>query len=252
MKKCIIQKSLIMSYKEIYNMAMPTSKRKEEKLNIWVTFAVRPLSVLLTMAFIESKTKPTTITKWSVLACIIGAFFLILSNSVFFSLIGWLFFFMWAVLDGVDGNLARCTNQCSAIGDLWDTMGGYAAMVLIYFGAGIAAYYDTNRFDFIETHYNLIMGGATAIFSIFPRLVMHKKKSSGIESQAVRSLSEKHNFSILKVLGMNLISPSGAMQLILLGSILFHVLNFFIFFYCVVNFVIMIVSLKTLLYEELP
>lgn len=239
-----------MFYKKIYHAAMPASKLAEEKLNVWVRIAVRPLSVLLTMAFIKSKTKPTTITKWSILSCVIGFFFFIFSNSVLTSLIGWLFFFMWAVLDGVDGNLARCTNQCSAIGDLWDTMGGYAAMVLMYFGAGIAAYYDVNRVDFVETHINLILGGATAIFSIFPRLVMHKKKSSGIESKAVKTLSDKQNFNITKMLGLNLVSPSGAMQVILLCGILFHMLNFFIAFYCVVNFFIMMISLKTLLCEE--
>ena len=124
-----------MTYKEIYDIAMPEAKRKEERLNIWVTIAVRPLSVLLIKPLINCKVKPTTITKISVLACIIGFIFLAFGTSLAYTLTGWLFFFIWAVLDGVDGNLARCTNQCSLLGDLWDTMGGYAAMALIYFGA---------------------------------------------------------------------------------------------------------------------
>lgn len=164
-----------MTYKEIYDIAMPVAKRKEERLNVWVTIAVRPLSVLLIKPLIGSKTKPTTITKWSVLACLAGFSFFAFGNSLTRSLVGWLFFFVWAVLDGVDGNLARCTNQCSQLGDLWDTMGGYAAMVLMYFGAGIAAYSDTCVYDFTKTANYLILGGATAIMSIFPRLVLHKK-----------------------------------------------------------------------------
>lgn len=239
-----------MTYKEIYDIAMPLAKRKEERLNIWVTIAVRPLSVLLIKPLINSRVKPTTITKISVLASLVGFFLLAFSQSLVHSLIGWLFFFIWAVLDGVDGNLARCTNQCSPLGDLWDTMGGYAAMVLMYFGAGIAAFHDINLYDLMDPSNYLILGGATAIMSIFPRLVMHKKKSSGIESKAVKALSDKQGFSLSKVIGMNLVSPSGALQLVLLAAILSHTLNFFIVLYSLINFAIMMVSLKSLLKEE--
>lgn len=239
-----------MTYKEIYDIAMPEAKRKEERLNVWVTIAVRPLSVLLIKPLIDTKVKPTTITKISVIASVIGFFLLSLSNSLVFSLIGWFFFFVWAVLDGIDGNLARCTNQCSPLGDLWDTMGGYAAMVLVYLGAGIAAFHDSNIYDFIPVPYYLILGGATAIMSIFPRLVLHKKKSSGIESKAVKELSDKQGFSLSKVVGMNLVSPSGALQLVLLCAILTHTMNFFIALYFLINLGIMLVSLKSLLKEE--
>lgn len=239
-----------MTYKEIYDIAMPMAKRKEERLNIWVTIAVRPLSVLLIKPLINSKVKPTTITKISVLASLVGFFLLAFGQSLEYGLMGWLFFFIWAVLDGVDGNLARCTNQCSPLGDLWDTMGGYAAMVLMYFGAGIAAFHDINLYDYMNPSNYLILGGATAIMSIFPRLVMHKKKSSGIESKAVKALSDKQGFSLSKVIGMNLVSPSGALQLVLLAAILSHTLNFFIVLYCFVNFAIMMVSLRSLLKEE--
>lgn len=238
-----------MTYKEIYEIAMPPAKRKEERLNIWVTIAVRPLSVLLIKPLIDSKVKPTTITKWSVLSSVIGFFLLAFGHSIMYSLLGWLFFFIWAVLDGVDGNLARCTNQCSPLGDLWDTMGGYAAMVLMYFGAGIAAFYDINLYDFTSTSNYLILGGATAIMSIFPRLVLHKKKSSGINSKAVKELSDKQSFSLSKIIGMNLVSPSGALQLVLLAAIITHTLNFFVIMYCVINLGIMLVSLRSLLKE---
>ncbi len=238
-----------MTYKEIYETAMPSAKRKEEKLNIWVTVVVRPLSVLLIKPLINSSIKPTTITKISIFASIVGFFCLAFGKSLTISLLGWFFFFIWAVLDGVDGNLARCTNQCSPLGDLWDTMGGYAAMVLMYFGAGIAAFHDINLYDYTSPAHYLIFGGATAIMSIFPRLVLHKKKSSGIESDAVKSLSDKQSFSLSKVIGMNLVSPSGALQVVLLASIIGHVLNFFIGVYCMINLAIMIVSLRTLLKE---
>ena len=236
-----------MKYSDIYSICMPEKKRKEERFNIWVTLAVRPLSILLTKPFIGTAVIPTTITKWSVLAILIGFVLTISSTSLAFTLTGWLFFFLWAVLDGVDGNYARCSNQCSPLGDLWDTMGGYLAMVLIYLSAGIASYYHP---ELIHIGYKvpiLILGCATATISIFPRLVMHKRKSSNIQDKAVNSISDKQNFSISKIAAMNLVSPSGFMQIIFLCSLVFNLLNLFVIFYFIVNSGIMLLSLRQLL-----
>lgn len=238
-----------MTYKEIYDIAMPEKKRKEELWNLWVTIAVRPLSILLTVPLTSTKVKPTTITKWSVLANLVGFILVAFAQNLTMSIIGWFFFFIWAILDGVDGNLARSTNQCSPMGDLWDTMGGYAAMVLIYFSAGIAAYFDESFFDLYDKHWLLILGGATAVMSIFPRLIMHKKKSSNIDDKSVKAISDKQNFSLSKIAAMNLVSPSGLMQVLFLAAILLHVLNIFTIFYFIVNLGIMIISLRSLLKE---
>ena len=238
-----------MTYKEIYDIAMPEKKRKEERWPLWATIAVRPLSILLTVPFTNTNVKPTTITKWSVLANLIGFFLVAFAQNLTISIIGWLFFFIWAILDGVDGNLARSTNQCSPMGDLWDTMGGYAAMVLIYFSAGIAAYFDDGVFMLFDKYWLLILGGATAVMSIFPRLVMHKKKSSNMEDKSVKAISDKQNFSLSKIAAMNIVSPSGFMQVLFLIAILFHVLNIFTIFYFIVNLGIMTMSLRSLLKE---
>ena len=152
-------------------------------------------------------------------------------------------------MDGVDGNLARSTKQCSNLGDLWDTTGGYAAMVLTYFSAGIAAYIDNSLYDFCDKYMLLIMGGASAIMSIFPRLVMQKKKTYGVNSDAVNKLTDKTHFGIKQIISMNFISPSGFLQVIFLLCILFHTLNFFISVYTIINLLIMAVTLRGLLKE---
>lgn len=239
-----------MTYKEIYDIAVPPQKRKEERWNIFGGHIGRPISVLMTVPLTRSLTKPTTVTKWSLVALFLGSFLVSIQSSMFLSILGWFFFLLWNLLDGVDGNLARCTNQCSNLGDLWDTMGGYAAMVLTYFSAGIAAYYDNNLYDFCAKYLLLIMGGATSVMSIFPRLVMQKKKNYGINSAAVNNLSDKTHFGLKQIISMNLISPSGFLQVIFLLCILFHCLNFFIAFYCLINFFIMTFSLYSLLKEE--
>lgn len=236
-----------MTYSEIYDICMPEKKRKEERFNIWVTLAVRPLSVLFTKPFIGTNVLPTTITKWSVVSILIGFIFIVTASSLSSLLIGWGLFFCWAVLDGVDGNYARCSNQCSQLGDLWDTMGGYLAMVLIYMSAGIASYYQPELIQMGHNVTILILGCATATISIFPRLIMHKRKSSNIQDKAVNAISDKQSFSLSKIAAMNLVSPSGFMQIIFLCALIFNLLNIFVLIYFVVNTGIMLLSLRQLL-----
>lgn len=236
-----------MTYKEIYDIAVPQKKRREERWNLFAGHIGRPLSVMMTVPLTNTKIKPTTVTGWSLIALIIGSVLVCIHYNMTVSLVGWGFFFLWNLLDGVDGNLARSTMQCSNMGDLWDTTGGYAAMVLTYFSAGVAAYYDQSLYEFCDAALLLIMGGATAVMSIFPRLVMQKKKTYGVNDAAVTKLTDKTNFGIKQIISMNLISPSGFMQVIFLLCIIFHTLNFFIAAYTVINFFIMAVSLRSLL-----
>lgn len=236
-----------MNYREVYDIAVPQKKRKEEKWNLFVAIILRPLSIIFTIPFINSKVKPTTITQISVMFCVLGFLFAYFGFSSIYYVCGWAFFFLWAVFDCIDGNLARCTNQCSPLGDLWDTTGGYAAMVLMYFSAGLIAYKDLNYYDYADGAQYIILGALTAIMSIFPRLVLHKKKSSEVTSDVVKQLSDKNTFGLSQILAMNLVSPTGGLLVLFLLSILFHVTNIFIAIYAVVNFVIMMMSLYRLL-----
>lgn len=236
-----------MTYKEVYDKVLPEHKRKEEKYNLLVSLFLRPISILMTIPFIGTTIKPTTITKVSVVFSLAGFVALSFGKTMDSKLLGWALIFMWVLLDGVDGNLARCTNQCSSLGDLWDTMGGYAALVFINYGLGIAAFYDNNRFNLLENYWYIILGGFSAVFSIFPRLVMHKKKSSEAESNAVKELSDKKSFGIPQIMVMNFISPSGFIQLFILLAVCFHMLNVLVLVYFTLTFMVMIASLYKLL-----
>lgn len=238
-----------MTFQEVYNRVMPEKKRKEERFNIFAHWIGRPISILMTLPLINSKVKPTTVTKWSIAFATVGFALVAFGPNMLIKVLGWLCFLMWNLLDGVDGNLARCTNQCSQMGDLWDTTAGYAAMVFTYFAAGIAGYYDNNAIALCDSHWLLILGGATAVISIFPRLVMHKKKSSNIDDTGVKALSDKQNFGLKNIIAMNFISPSGFMQVIFLICIVCHFLNLFVAFYFFVNSAIMLLSLYKLLKE---
>ena len=236
-----------MNYREVYDIAMPMSKREAESKNYWVVYVVRPLSVWLTIPFVNTTVKPTTITLVSVYVSLIGFFLLAFGNSMLVSLLGWLFFFLWAVLDGVDGNLARCQKSCSKQGELWDAFGGYTTLVLIYMAVGIAAFYDDNIIRLFDNYWCLILGGLTSVLSIFPRLILQKKKAIEGETKSVKSLAEKKDFGLVQTIALNLLSCSGAMQVVVLLAILTQTLNLFILLYFVLNFGMTALSLKRML-----
>lgn len=236
-----------MTYKEVYDITMPPAKRADEKYLYWDRLLRIP-ATLLTIPFICWHTKPTTITKWSIVAIIISFALIAFGPSLLYRLVGWGFLFFWGVLDSVDGQLARCTNQCSNMGDFWDTMGGYLAMIFIYFSAAIAAFYGECAFPFFESYISLMLGGATAVLAIFPRLMMQKKKNYG-DSEAVKKIIDKPSFSWSKVLMQNIISPTAFLQPIFLLAIIFHLLDWFILFYFIMNLAVTAVTLRTLLKE---
>lgn len=236
-----------MTYKEIYDITMPPSKKADEKYLFWERM-LRVPAILLTMPLVGTKVKPTTVTKWSVLFVLISFALIAFGGNLGLKVYGWVCLLMWAILDCVDGQLARCSNQCSNLGDLWDTMGGYLAMICIYFSAGIAAFYDDSLISIYDNYICLILGGATAILSIFPRLIMQKKKNYG-ESKSVKEITDKPSFSLSKLLMQNLISPCGFIDFIFLLAILLHILNLFIAFYFIVNILVTVVTLSKLLKE---
>ena len=235
-----------MNYSEVYNLAMPKSKREAEKHNYWVVFVIRPLSVLLTIPLVNTKIKPITITAISVFASLISAIFLGFGQSVLHRLCGLFFIFIWAVLDGIDGNLARCQGTCSKLGELWDAFGGYLALVLVFLSVGVASFYDNNSVYIFDNYWYLLIGGLTSVVSIFPRLIYQKKKAICPEFDIRHQKGTAPQSGLMRIIQSN-IAISGGMQLLLLVAILFHVLNLFLLFYLILYSGLMLLSLRKLL-----
>ena len=124
---------------------------------------------------------------------------------------------------------------------------GYTTLVLIYMAVGIAAFYDDNIIRLFDNYWCLILGGLTSVLSIFPRLILQKKKAIEGETKSVKSLAEKKDFGLVQTIALNLLSCSGAMQVVVLLAILTHTLNLFILLYFVLNFGMTALSLKRML-----
>ena len=236
-------------FKDVYDVLVPPKKRAEDRKNAVLHYVIRPLSIWLSLPLLETSITATTVTKISIVSILLGFGFLVLGRSLTMQLVGWLFVFTWAVLDCVDGNLARYRKQTSAMGELWDSFGGYMAIVMVYFGVGIAAFYTDNLVEFCEPHWMLILGGATSVISIFPRLMMHKKRSTQGSEKSTSSLTDKSSFGPAKTFMTNILSPVGTFQIVFVLCIAFRLLNIFVAGYFVINFAMMMVSLHSILKE---
>jgi phosphatidylglycerophosphate synthase len=236
-----------MTYKEVYDIAVPRKKREMEKWNLFAAHIGRPISVLMTIPLVNTKVKPITVTFWSVVAALLGAVFMSFGSTVYWCVVGWFFFFLWNLLDGVDGNLARCQNACSKRGELWDAFGGYAALVLTYISASIASFNDIIDLYVPDKHWILIIGGLTSALAIFPRLIFQKKLNLGIDEDKTNSLRDKKNYGIKQIIALNVISATGLMQPIILVCIFLHSLSIFVVAYFLFNSFITLVSLYKLL-----
>lgn len=201
--------------KEVRKKTLPEEKRGEAKIDFVTYYIIRGIADLLTVPLVKLKVNATTVTKFSLIWVILMfVFFMIDGNQ--YAILGLLCFFIWDILDGIDGNIARYTNTCSSNGGLWDASVGWLATFGFFLGMGILAFRENALISLkmIPQYYYIIFGAIAGFALIFPRLVMHKKK--GLEREAnIEELKDRKNYSILKKIVFNLDSING------LGFIIF-------------------------------
>lgn len=233
--------------KDLAEKTMTEEKRAQAKNDIFAFYIGRPISYVLTVPFLKMGISPNTVSFLSLFPSIIGFFLIGFGNTMTLKIVGWCMFFLWNLLDGVDGNIARYKKQFSKNGALWDATSGYVAMVLSFYSMGIGCFYGDFARLAISKEIYIILGGLSAILVIFPRLIMHKRISSMGEDKNAKEYKDKSSYGILKVIALNLISISGFVQVLMLLSIVFKFMDIFTIAYFVINLLICIVSVRKLL-----
>lgn len=235
--------------KDMAQKTMTPEKRKQAKNDFFAFYIGRPLSYVLTVPFLKLKIKPNTVSLISIFPSIIGFLLVGFGNTLTIKLIGVLMFFLWNLLDGVDGNIARYTKQFSKTGSLWDATSGYVAMVMTFMAMGTGCYYGECTFLPIDQVLMVILGGISAILIIFPRLVMHKRMTSIGNDEKTESVKDKSQYGIIKILALNLISISGFIQVLMFLAVIFKMMDIFTICYFIINLLICVVSVTKLLKE---
>nr|AAL82784.1 putative ribitol transferase Cps6aR [Streptococcus pneumoniae] len=223
---------------------MSPAKKAMAKNDYFAFYVGRPLSYLLTVPFVKTNITPNQISYLSIIPLIVGFIIMILTTDFVVLLLAWFIFFLWNLLDGVDGNLARYREQYSKDGSVVDAMAGYVAMVLTYFGAGIVAAHLNDSDIYI------ILGALSGISLIFPRLVMHKYINTVAQDESVSSVKDKSDLNTVRILALNMTSITGIPQVLLLLTILTNQWVLFTLVYFTINFLLMIFSLYSLFKKE--
>lgn len=225
-----------MGYLKQLQGTMTDEKKREAKHDLFAFYVGRPLSYIITIPFLWVNSKPNTISLIAAIEVLIAAVVLGRADTIGYAVLGWLLFFLWNLLDGVDGNIARLKKNGSKIGSVYDAMSGYEAMFLMYFSAGIYCYNVSGNVN------QIIIGALSGMFVLFPRLIMHKTNTELGVSQK-NELADKKNFGFVKIVALNLTSISGLVEVLLLLAIIFGQMVIFNWIYFVINLVVMLASL---------
>lgn len=235
----------MITIKEIENKTMSPEKRENAKKDIFAFYIGRPITYILTIPFLYTNISPNTVTYLSFIPTFLGFVLLAIGKTWKCLLAGWLAFFIWSMLDGVDGNIARYKKQYSKIGDTLDAAVGYFAMALIFFGAGIAASHNPGYFTVkynIPLELYIVLGGLSGMFTLLPRLIMHKAVNSTGDKD-IGGVTKRSDYGVVNTIALNLTSIPGLVQLLVLVSIPFSSFDLYTLVYFGINFLIQLVSL---------
>ena len=118
---------------------------------------------------------------------------------------------------------------------------------MLCLGWGVAAAHNTGILGFLNmpSDIYIILGALSGIFVIFPRFIMHKAITTLGDETALAGVKDKSQYSIVKLIALNLTSIAGFVQVLMLIAILINALDLFTLGYFVLNLLVCIVSLKS-------
>lgn len=237
-----------MTIKELHKKTLPEYKRKYVKIDFVSYYLWRPICDLMTIFLLKTNVTATEVTILSFYACLVALGCFVFIPGMLGALLGYLFFWIWNICDGIDGNIARYTDTCSRSGDLWDALAGYVAMFVFYFGAGIVAAGEDSfiPISFIDSENFIIMGAIAGVCTMLPRLTIQKKESI-YGKDAAKSMKDRTSFGTVKILALNMVSINGLAGLLFLIAILGRFVNFYMIAYFFIMLAFGLFSLYTVM-----
>ena len=243
----------MITVKDIAEKSMTSDKKASAQSDLFAFYVIRPISYVASVPFMYTNISPNMISLISIIPVMIGFVISWFAYSKSAMLVSWLMFFIWDVLDSVDGNVARYKHQLSKLGSVYDAMSGYLEAACVFFSAGIMAAHTTGplvRSGLITPELLVILGGVTAVMNMYPRLVMHKTVTTLMDKGQVREVSDKKEYGIIKVIALNLKSCAGGALVLFLLSIFLNILDLYTVFYLLFNVAVMFATLRSILKEN--
>ena len=234
--------------KQIEQKTMSPEKKATAKNDYFAFYIGRQLSYVLTIPFLYTNVSPNAISLVSIIPIIVGFVLMYIGETKTVFCYGWLMFFLWNLLDGVDGNIARYKKQFSRLGSVYDAMSGYISMVLSFFAWGIAAAHSPGILQSIiqlPLDLYIIIGALSGVFVIFPRFIMHKAITTIGNEKGFETVKNKSTYGLIKLIALNLTSISGFVQVLMLIAIVLNMFDAFTLGYFLINLLVCIVSLHS-------
>ncbi|MBV6396436.1 MAG: hypothetical protein HFACDABA_02034 [Anaerolineales bacterium] len=203
----------------------PPEKWKRASFMVQIFF--RPVSYPVTWLLVKLGFAANHATYLSGLVSVCGAALLIAANREM-NVAGAVLFNLWAVLDCVDGTLARYRGSSSKHGDFVDTVFGYLAFGIVFIAMGVTAENTKALGPIPLGHINFIIIGAFASMGdLFMRLVYQRFFSAYQNALYGEKTSNRR-------LGKEF-ALTGLLAPLLLVSVIFNVTTWLVLFYAAFN-----------------
>lgn len=235
----------------------PEEKRSAGRCNLFGHFVLLRISYYLTWLFIRLGVSANEVTGIAILIGCIGCILLAFGNYSGM-IVGALILNIWALLEYVDGSVARCTNSTSNYGAFIDDLNASTMSILLFISAGIGAFNHPDLYlnSFIryflainiDKSVFLFLGCWASLFYIFPRFIgdAFVKAFSRDRSAFVDELKRDISVSIASKVRYNIYNITGLIMPILLIAVIFNFLGFFVLFFALINtcaFIVLIIQL---------
>ena len=242
----------MIKYKDFVAKAMPPEKAKVARRCIIGHYLLRPIDNIISIPLAKLGVEPNTISYISLIPILVSFGVFAMADTVQDFIIGWLLIFIWSILDGVDGNIARYCEKTSVKGALLDAIIGWIAHIAFYSGMGFAAYRFARYLQ--EPAIYLYIGVLIAHFPLLARLVMHKKAGMvGIQVvDDMKTLNQEKMdlIDIAKLIIFNLASINGVAAVMFLICLLLNEMEICIWIQFFDNLILMLGSIWLLIGRE--
>lgn len=202
-----------------------SSYTRDKKISdpYWTRYVLRPLSFPVSWFLDRIGFTANGVTYASIGIALLAALFLTF-QSWRIALLGAILFNIFALLDCVDGNIARAKKSDSAFGGWIDALGGYIAYSAVFLSMGIASEKMKSELSIIPDQVDfIVLGAATAIMNLLMR----------VEYQHFRNLQPEdveYAGGLQRRIGQNIGITGFLMPLLVIGMV-WRLLPFIVIFY---------------------
>ena len=241
-----------LTFGNIRTACYPEEKRNLDKNNLWGYFVLRKISFYLTWVFIRLGVSANQVTGIAIIIGCIGC--ILLAFGGYSGMIaGALILNIWALLEFVDGNVARYNNSCTSYGAFVDDLNAYTVATLFFISVGVGAFHHPDLWlnsiaINVDNGVFLFLGGWASVFYIFPRFIgnIFVKAFSQEQSAFVDELKRDISRSFVSKISFNIYNITGLIMPILLFAVIFKFLCIFVALFALINtaaFVVLITQL---------